>query len=142
MSDKRGMQMTKKYEGFRDRIYLCPAGKPTVGWGHHLAINSLVPKSACQILFKHDYAQAEKDYDSLGLSLDPIRRIIIVDLLFNMGLPSVLGFKRMLHALHCRDFEAASQELMDSKYFKHDHNCSGRALNNANTLRTGVLTCD
>ena len=26
--------MVKRHEGYRDRIYKCPAGVLTVGWGH------------------------------------------------------------------------------------------------------------
>lgn len=139
MSDKRGIQWVKEWEGFRDRIYFDQYQNLTVGWGHLLKPGGLFPKDACQILFRHDYEQAEKDYDRLGLSLDPIRRIILIDLLFNMGLSRVLKFEKMLAALKRRDFDSAAQELMDSKYFRKDHNCRGRALRNAEVLRTGVL---
>lgn len=142
MSDKRGIQLTKSYEGFRDHIYQDQYNNWTVGWGHKLELQGFVPKDACQILFRHDYEQAEADFEKLNLSLDPIRRIILIDLLFNMGLSGVIKFERMLRALQRRDFESASQELMDSKYFKRDHNCSGRALRNATILRTGFLIAE
>lgn len=139
MSDKRGIQLTKGFKGFRDKVYLCSNNKLTTGWGHHLALNSYFPKSASQILFKQDYQTAELEYESLNFSLDPVRRIIIVDLIFNMGFSSFLSFTRMIKALRRRDFKKASNELKNSKYFKVDHKSKDRALANVKILRTGRL---
>lgn len=30
---KKGLDLIKKYEGFRNNVYLCPAGVPTIGYG-------------------------------------------------------------------------------------------------------------
>lgn len=30
----RGIALIKEFEGFSPNIYLCPAGKPTIGYGH------------------------------------------------------------------------------------------------------------
>jgi len=139
MSNKRGIQMTKQFEGFRDHIYLCPNKKLTTGWGHHLAVKSHFPKEASQILFKHDYARSEEEFNNLGLSLDPIRRIVLIDLIFNMGINSLLRFRKMLAALHNRDYVRAANELKDSKYYWIDHKGRGRAVANVNALRIGRL---
>ena len=32
-NSRRGIDLIKKYEGFRDTAYLCPAGVWTIGWG-------------------------------------------------------------------------------------------------------------
>lgn len=29
-----GIDLIKQFEGFSPRVYLCPAGKPTIGYGH------------------------------------------------------------------------------------------------------------
>ncbi|MDI6865775.1 lysozyme [Thermodesulfovibrio yellowstonii] len=31
---ERGIELVRRFEGFSPRIYLCPAGYPTVGYGH------------------------------------------------------------------------------------------------------------
>lgn len=31
---KSGIELIKKFEGFKSRPYLCPAGVPTIGWGN------------------------------------------------------------------------------------------------------------
>jgi lysozyme len=33
-TSQTGIDFIKKYEGFSAKIYLCPAGKPTIGYGH------------------------------------------------------------------------------------------------------------
>lgn len=32
----RGIQLLKNFEGFREKTYQCPAGKPTIGYGHKI----------------------------------------------------------------------------------------------------------
>ena len=132
MSDKRGVQLTKSYEKFQGRIQQDVNGCLTVGWGHVLRPNSLFPKDAAQVLFRHDYETAELDYSQLNLSLDPIRRMVIIDLLFSWGLLTVLDADRLLAALKRRDFESAAQELRDIGYDK-------RIQKNARILQTGIL---
>jgi lysozyme len=41
---------------------------------------------------------------------------VIISLVFNMGLPRLMGFKRMRAALQDKDYIQASLELLDSKY--------------------------
>ena len=135
MSDKRGVQLTKSYEEFQGRIWQNVNGCLTVGWGHMLRPNSLFPKDAAQILFRHDYETAELDYSQLGLSLDPIRRIVIIDLLFTWGLLTMLDADRLLAALKRRDFESASQELRELGYGQ-------RTQKNARILQTGLLDAE
>ena len=132
MSDKRGVQLTKSYEEFQGRIQQDANGCLTVGWGHILRPNSLFPKDAAQTLFRHDYETAELDYSQLNLSLDPIRRIVIIDLLFSWGLLTVLDADRLLAALKRRDFESAAQELRDISYDE-------RTQKNARILQTGIF---
>lgn len=135
MSDKRGVQLTKSYEEFQGRIQQDINGCMTVGWGHVLRPNSFFPKDAAQILFRHDYETAELDYNQLGLSLDSVRRMVIIDLLFTWGLLTMLDADRLLAALKRRDFESAAQELRELDF-------SLRIRKNARILQTGLLDVD
>mgnify|MGYP001101913895 FL=1 len=49
-------------------------------------------------------------------SLDNQRKEVLVELAFQMGLPNLLKFKRMLAAMKDGEFEKAAAELLDSKY--------------------------
>lgn len=36
---KNGLNLIKKFEGYRDRAYYCSAGVPTIGYGHTRGVN-------------------------------------------------------------------------------------------------------
>lgn len=132
MTDKRGVQLTKSYEEFQSRIQQDINGCLTVGWGHCLRPNSFFPKDAAQTLFRHDYEGAELDYEQLGLSLDPVRRMVIIDLLYKYDLIALLNADRLLAALKRRDFESAAQELRELGFDQ-------RIQKNARILQSGIL---
>lgn len=141
MSDyKEGASYIKHFEGFRDIIYKDSLGNLTCGWGHYLKEGSKIPKIISHILFKMDYAKARRDCKQLegelGFKLDPVRKIVLVDLIFNMGLGKVRRFKRMLAALKLKDFNTAASELEDSLYFTQ---VGVRGVTNRDVLRTGKL---
>jgi lysozyme len=126
--------LIKKHEGYRGHIYLDSEGIPTVGWGHALHVGSHVPPLACSLIFEDDYRAAVHDYGRLSLELDPVRRAVILDMIFNLGLPRLLGFKKMLAALREGDFEKAAIEMVDSKWAGQ---VKGRADTLARMMRTG-----
>ncbi len=116
MADDEIKASIKLAEGYRDSVYLDTMGVPTIGFGHALQKGSKIPKAAIDIIFEADYKQAATDYLKLGLSLDPIRRSAIIDLLFNMGLSRVIRFTNFIAALKAQDWSLAALELMDSNY--------------------------
>ena len=48
--------------------------------------------------------------------LDAVRQLVLIDMAFNMGVPRLCKFKKMWNAIHEQKFEAASLEMMDSKW--------------------------
>lgn len=126
--------LIQKHEGFRDRVYLDTEGIPTVGWGHAFIAGSKVSREICEMLFESDYAVACRDYTTLGLTLNPVRRSVIINMLFNLGLPRFLGFRKMIDALRKGDYSQAAAEMCDSKWAKQ---VGSRADNLAEMMRTG-----
>lgn len=63
---QEGLNVIKKYEGFRPEVYKCPAGKPTIGYGHLVLKNEkftrLTKEQAEKLLIK-DVSIAEKIID-------------------------------------------------------------------------------
>ncbi len=120
MKDEAMKRMIQEHEGDRDEVYLDSVGKPTCGWGHLLAKGSKVPEEAARAFFQEDYRAAKADYLSLvrhyNLDLEPVRRAVLIDMLFNMGFSRVRGFRRMLAALAVDDYELAADEMLDSKW--------------------------
>jgi len=48
--------------------------------------------------------------------LDSVRQLVLMDMAFNMGVPRLCKFKNMWNAIHEQNYEAASWEMLDSKW--------------------------
>lgn len=131
-----GKSLTKSYEGYRTRMYLDTKGNLTGGHGSRLYEGKEYPKRVWDLIYEWDYHVAEQGYEKLGLDLDPIRRLVIIDLIFNMGLSTVQTFHNMLFALSRNNYKSAGIHLLDSKY---SLDVPSRAINNANLLATGRM---
>ena len=129
------IEMIKRHEGFRDEVYLDSEGIPTGGWGHAFIEGSEIPFDVSLKLFSHDFKNVLNDYKRLNLNLeDSIREAVILDMLFNLGLPRFLGFKKMLSALRGGDYEKAAEEMLDSKWARQ---VKSRAKELARLMKTG-----
>jgi len=62
ISDK-GLKLIQRFEGFRPDVYTCPAGKPTIGWGHALKdgedFTYGVSKNGANLLLRDDIREFE-----------------------------------------------------------------------------------
>ena len=113
----------KKHEGLSLRVYEDTKSIPTIGYGHNLTLG--ISKEIAELLFQLDLKQAYEDYIfrfpseyKQHLMYDNVRQSVIIELIFNMGLHSLLTFKKMLFALKEGDFREAKLQLLDSKYYK------------------------
>ena len=122
MNDNAIKTMIQGHEGYEDHIYLDTEEKPTCGWGHLLAIGTKVPGAAAQAFFNQDFQVALADFLSLvrqlSLALDSVRRAVLIDMLFNMGLTRVRRFVLMIEALHVEDYELAAEEMINSRWYR------------------------
>ena len=126
--------LIRKHEGLSLKVYYDTEGIPTVGYGHALQIGSRIPISVAERLFWQDYKTALEDYDKLNLDLSEIRKGVLVNMLFNMGLPRLLGFKKMLAALREKDYRKATSEMINSKWYRQT---KSRAIELKEIMRTG-----
>lgn len=116
------IESIKRHEGYSDRVYLDTSSFLTCGWGHCLRVGSLVPIEASEAFFKADIASAVNAFAKLAqeyktlLLLNPARRRVIVELIFNIGLVGVRGFIKMLTAIEQGDFNEAADQLTNSVY--------------------------
>lgn len=118
MTEDEIKDMIKAHEGFRAYVYYDSRGFPTGGYGHCFLNRSPISHDVADLLFKEDYAEAVKGYNKLELNLDPIRRGILIDMIFNLGLSGLRGFTKMLKALRAGDYNKASMEMLDSEWAK------------------------
>lgn len=108
----------KRNEGLRLKPYHCQSGKLTIGYGRNLEARGISIKEA-EYLFKNDLKIVAKQVTNrieFYRKLSYKRKMVLVDMAFNMGIEGLLGFKKMLAALKHRDFMEAGKELMRSKY--------------------------
>lgn len=124
------------HEAYRTHPYTDSTGNLSIGIGHNLTANGL-PDRMIEELFEMDLAIAEDELRGFPWwhRLDPIRKTVLVELNFNMGLKTLQTFKKMLAALTAGDYKQASVELVDSKWYAQVGAERGHHL--ANTLETG-----
>jgi lysozyme len=123
-------------EGRRNKLYQCTAGFWTVGVGRNLEANPL-SDAAIDFLLDEDIAAVEAQLDkhlSWWREHDEVRRAVLIDLAFNMGINGLLGFKNTLAAFRAKNYEAAASGLEKSKWFSQVGNRGPRIVN---MVRTG-----
>jgi len=135
MSYDRAADLIRKHEGFRDHVYMDTEGVPTCGYGHALIEGSYVPPYICERFFAQDFRNAVSDYDQFGFDIDFVRKAVVINMLFNLGVNRFKTFRKLINALHHQDYLIAAYEMIDSKWAKQvGPNRSGEL---ANMMLTG-----
>ena len=109
----------KQDEGKRNRVYLDSVGVPTVGYGHadpEMKVGDTYTDDQINTFFEEDYRAAVADYDTFNFNLDPVRRAVIVMMLFNLGRSRFRTFRKMINCLYSGDYLMAGYEGLDSKW--------------------------
>lgn len=109
-----------KHEGVSPYVYKDTGGIYTLGIGKNIDKSSKVGLQMKEMVWlMRDDIQECKDelrpYRFYKLQ-DDVRKDVLIELCYNMGLPRLLTFKRMRHALIGKDYELASYELLLSKW--------------------------
>src|SRR5688572_1327353 len=148
MIDKQKLcDQLRKHEGVRPFVYdditgkpideACfVRGKPTIGVGRNLADRGL-DESEIDFLLDNDINDciAEASKFRWFDTLDPVRRAAVVELVFNLGLTRLSGFKKFLNFMNEHRYAHAAAELLDSKWARQ---VKGRALKIAHMVSTGA----
>ncbi|TDO97442.1 glycoside hydrolase family protein [Marinomonas balearica] len=113
----RATELVAEHEGLALKPYLCPEGKLTIGYGRNIEDNGVSAKEAA-ILLSSDIESTLEQLGCLACfrSLNLARKVVLVDMCFNLGYPRFTLFKRMIAALNQQNYELAALEMMDSKW--------------------------
>ncbi len=106
------------HEGLELKPYHCTADKLTIGVGRNIQDRGITEDEA-RYLLKNDIKIVENELCKVHEcveDLDAVRQLILMDMAFNMGVPRLCKFKKMWNAIYERNFEAASMEMMDSRW--------------------------
>lgn len=107
----------RQAEGLRLKAYQDTEGVWTIGFGTNLQ-QLEIDETTAEIWLTRELLSAESEANRFPwfAGLTPRRQRAIVELLYNLGLPRLLGFTKFLKAMSERDYETAAAELLDSKW--------------------------
>ena len=106
------------HEGLELKPYQCTADKLTIGVGRNIEDRGITEDEA-RYLLKNDIKIVEDELLSkkpMVAKLDAVRQRVLVDMGFNLGIPTLLKFQNMWLAIEQEDFIQASIEMMDSRW--------------------------
>jgi lysozyme len=107
------------HEGLRLKPYRCTAGKLTIGVGRNLEDKGITHDEA-MILLCNDIKEitGQLERHSWYVALGPVRRKVLIDMAFNLGMAGLMGFKQMIEALKRADYERAADEMVNSRWYR------------------------
>lgn len=107
-------------EGRRRRLYKDTVGKLTIGVGRNIEDRGL-RDDEIDLMLSNDIDEA------IGIAraliptfdkLDDVRQEVVTNMALNLGMTRLGGFKQFIGALVRFDFQRATTEMMDSKWYE------------------------
>lgn len=123
-------------EGLKLHPYCDSVGKITIGIGRNLDDVGLSHDEAL-LLLNNDLDKASSQVRTQlpwTINLDDARLAVLVNMAFNMGIGSLLGFKDTLALIHSGKYTAAADAMLQSKWASQ---VGARATRLAEQMRTG-----
>ena len=128
-------------EGYRDTVYMCTENHRTIGWGHkcvedHWKDNTSYPEGYLKEIFDIDFNKAKEKMNTLVKledleHIDHSAKLILVEMIFQMGMRGVQQFRNMIKSLHKQEYKSASLHMLDSKW---NRQTPSRAQNLSNMM--------
>lgn len=90
---ERGLALIRKYEGCRLEAYRCPAGVPTIGYGHTKGVKmgQKITMAQAEALLKGDLLPIEKWLEAQNLGLRQNEFDALCSFAFNLGVNALAG---------------------------------------------------
>ena len=120
MDRQRLAAQLRLHEGVEKLPYKCTAGYLTIGVGRNIEERGLSDDEIDYILNNDvDIATSElaSSFDWFA-GLDDVRMRVVVDMVFNLGMPRFKQFQNMLAAIEAEDWPEAAAQMMDSRWAK------------------------
>lgn len=145
--DLQRLQEELEYdEGVKYEIYLDHLGLPTFGIGHLVTENdpeygeevgTAVSEDRVNEAFEQDIQTTMSECGILYEDFDDLPeevQLIIANMMFNMGRPRLSQFKGMKRGVDSRDWNAAADEMVDSKWYRQVTNRADRLVERMRAL--------
>ena len=127
-------------EGVKYEVYLDHLGYPTFGIGHLItdndpesgaSVGTEVSDDRVQEAFETDVETVLSDCERLYVQFEHLPdevQLIIANMMFNMGYPRLSKFKGMKRGVDARDWNAAADEMVDSRWYDQVTNRAERLV--------------
>ena len=127
-------------EGRVDEIYTDHLGYPTFGIGHLVVehdaeygkeIGTYVPENRVIKVFEQDIKTVLSDCNRLYEDFEDLpeeAQRVIANMMFNMGYTRLSKFKGMKRGVDARDWNAAADEMIDSRWYNQVTNRANRLV--------------
>ena len=127
-------------EGVKYEIYNDHLGYPTFGIGHLVrdsdpeagaALGTPISEDRVIEAFESDIETVLSDCETLYPNFDSLpeeAQLIIANMMFNLGYPRLSKFKGMKRGVDSEDWNAAADEMVDSRWYKQVTNRANRLV--------------
>jgi len=126
-----------RHEGLRLKPYRCTAGRLTIGIGRNLD-DCGITQSEAYVMLINDIMNCEKQLQSkipdIYNGLDEVRKSVLLNMCFNLGINGLLCFKNTLAFVKAGDWERAANNMLVSKWAKQ---VGRRAIELSELMRKG-----
>lgn len=111
---KDGIALIKEFEGFQPRRYICPAGKPTIGYGHVIQpeekFGTLTEQQATDLLMRDLVVYEREVMQQVRVPLTQEQFDALVSFTYNLGGASLMQ-STLLKLLNKGDYRGACSEF-------------------------------
>ena len=133
-------------EGCKYVTYKCTADKLTFGIGHMVLesdpeynqpVGTAVSADRVTECFDKDIESVIEDCNRLYSDFDDLPeevQLIVANMMFNLGLPTLSKFKNMKKHIDDKDWELAASEMENSRWARQLPNRSGRLIDRMRIL--------
>ena len=124
------------HEGVRQYPYKDTVGKITIGVGRNLTDKGM-SQGTIDAMLHEDIDEVIEELDNVypqWCDLSEGRQLVLANMVFNMGMPTVLKFSRFWAALRASEWDKAASEMLESKWADQVGN---RAIELSELMRDG-----
>ena len=110
----QGLQLIKDFEGLRLKAYLCPAGVPTIGWGHTIGvrIGETITEAQASDYLVEDITPIEVLLNSQHINFRQEQFDALVSWIFNLGVNAFGGSTMLKYIRDNRSDEEITDQMV------------------------------
>lgn len=128
-------EQLRRDEGVKYEPYVDSQGNTTIGIGTKLPLTDEEVNALMEIRLTHISYELLLALPWIA-RIDDVHRSALRNMAYNMGVPRLLKFVKMLAAMESGDWKLAAREALDSDWY---HQVGPRATRLAKQIETGVM---